>query len=414
MAILALIFLSLFLLPLTGHAATTTGSNPSAEAAAPLLKAGIDAYNAGDYTAAVADLKQAQALLPDKSSPALYLGLAYLKQDNLSQAIDAWQRYIKLTPDTQTEKTNDLQATVARDLTILLREQNRVQAQAAIANESSIGPPDPNAVAITYYRNLGSPELSPLQKGLAELIIADVSKVPNLKVVERDRLQALLDEMKLGSSGLADPNTVARSGRLLGAARVVTGTYVDPTKGQLHVESTLAQAGSTQPLSPQTDSSERFYEIEKRLSAEILSNLGYSEAQLKSRGLWQAVETPQTTNFKAFVDFSNGLEAKDNQDYAKARGLFQQALAEDPTFTLALQMLNRTPMAAMSVAAVANSVGAQAPAAATVVAALPILNIGASVPHIPAVVSAPPPAPPPPPPPLAPPAIPVVSFPHHP
>ena len=106
-------------------------------------------------------------------------------------------------------KNNDLRETVNRDLTILLLEQNRRQAQDEIANESKLGPADPTVVAITYYRDLGSPELKPLQKELTALVIADVSKVSGLRVVERDRLQALLDEMRLGASGIVDPGTAA-------------------------------------------------------------------------------------------------------------------------------------------------------------------------------------------------------------
>ena len=207
-----LVALILLTLPAICLCATTTSTASNIAEAKPLIAQGIEAYNRGDYGSAVSSLKHAQELAPDQSPTALYLGLAYLKQGDLSQAITAWQKYIALQPATQTEKTNDLRETVNRDLTILLLEQNRRQAQNQIANESKLGPADPAVVAITYYRNLGSPELKPLQKGLTALVIADVSKVPGLKVVERDQLQALLNEMRLGASGIADPRTAAHTG----------------------------------------------------------------------------------------------------------------------------------------------------------------------------------------------------------
>jgi tetratricopeptide (TPR) repeat protein len=378
----------------------------------------VNAYEHGDYVASATNLKSAQRLAPDNSDVALYLGLADLKQNNLSGAIAAWERYISLKPSTEAEKTSDLQGTVSRDLTILQREQNRQHAVAQIANEKALGPPDASAVAITYYRNLGSPELAPLQKGLTALVIADVSKVPDLKVVERDQMQALLDEMRMGSSGLVDPHTAVRVGHLLGAGRVVTGSYLDPSKDQMRIESTLLQSGTT-AVSNQSASGPivHFYDVEKQLSAAILKDLGHSEADLKSRGLWQAVQTPQTTNYNAFVAFSRGLDAKDKQDYAQARKFFQQALADDPSFSLALQELNRTPMAPMSIGEVASSVSAQAPGAAVVIAALPAgISVGPALPNLPTVgvISAPPPPPPPPPPPAAPPGPPLGVFPPHP
>jgi len=399
-----------------GPAASATSGPKDKAATISLIGDGIRAYNNEDYPTAIDDLGQAQTLAPDSSAAALYLGLAYLKKGDLSKAIVAWQKYITLEPQTEVEKTSNLQETVARDLGILMREENHRQAQDQIAHESQIGTPDPNAIAVSYYRNLGSPELAPLQKGLTALVIADVSKVPGLKVVERDKLQALLDEMKLGSSGIADQKSAARAGHLLGASRVVTGSYVDPAKGQLQINSVLAQSGSAQATGSQnvSGSTEHFYDVEKQLSAAILKDLGYSEDRLKAEGVWQQVQTPQTTNYPAFVAFSRGLDAKDRQDYPQARALFQQALLYDPAFALALQELNRTPVQVMSVGEVASSVGAQAPGAAAVLASISgAQSVSASVPNLPTIGAIS--APPPPPPPAAPPPLPSLpSFPSKP
>jgi tetratricopeptide (TPR) repeat protein len=401
-----------------------TESSKNTEAV-PLVRAGIEAYTADDYSTAVKDLKQAQGLVPSNSPTALYLGLAYLKQGSLPEAIAAWETYITLKAGTITEKTNNLQDTVSRDLTILVREQNREQAESQIAHERTIGPPDPNAVAITYYRNLGSKELSPLQKGLTALVIADVAKVPDLKVVERDRMQALLDEMKLGASGLTDPNTVVRAGHLLGAGKIVTGSYLDPKKGELRIDSVLMQTSSTAVVSNQNVNGQsiHFYDVEKQLSAAILKDLGYSETDLKNRGLWQAVQTPQTQNYNAFVAFSRGLDALDHQDYAQARALFQEAYTDDPSFTLALQELNHTPVQAASAGDVAASIGSQAPSVAAVVASIPsgpgpapapapVAAVPPAIPSLPVVTIVTVPPPPPPPPPVVQPSLP--SFPPHP
>lgn len=57
------------------------------------------------------------------------------------------------------------------------------------------------------------------------MIIADLSKVPGLKVLEREKVQLLIDEMKIGDAGLADPKEAVRSGRLMRAEKVVVGTF---------------------------------------------------------------------------------------------------------------------------------------------------------------------------------------------
>jgi hypothetical protein len=189
----------------------------------------------------------------------------------------------------------------------------------------------------------------------------------------------------------------------------------------MRVDSILVQTGSAATTNTQSASGQivHFYDVEKRLSTAILSDLGHPEADLKARGIWQAVQTPQTTNYNAFVAFSRGLDAKDSQNYPQARSLFQQAYTLDPSFVLALQELNRIPIAVIPVPSVASSVRSSAPSVAAVAAALPAGGAAPSAPSLAPGVSAPlvpslpvigavtaPPAPPPPPP-LQPPKIPL-------
>ena len=71
--------------------------------------------------------------------------------------------------------------------------------------------PDSNTVAVCYYQDLSSgQESSGFQKGLAAMVISDLTKIKSIKVVERVRLQALLEEMKLGQTGIVDPKTAPR------------------------------------------------------------------------------------------------------------------------------------------------------------------------------------------------------------
>jgi TolB-like protein len=64
-----------------------------------------------------------------------------------------------------------------------------------------------------------------MAKGLAAMIIADLSKVPGLKVLEREKVQLLVDEARLGSSGIADPRSAVRTGQLLRAEKVIVGNF---------------------------------------------------------------------------------------------------------------------------------------------------------------------------------------------
>ena len=57
-------------------------------------------------------------------------------------------------------------------------------------------------IGVLYFDYAGkNAELAPLSKGLAQMLISDLAAVDTIRVVERERLQAVLDEQKLGEAG---------------------------------------------------------------------------------------------------------------------------------------------------------------------------------------------------------------------
>ena len=111
-------------------------------------------------------------------------------------------------------------------MTLVIIAESQQLAKKAIAEEDKLEtvPLNANTVAVCYYQDL-SPDKSMLafQKGLAAMVITDLSKIKSLKVIERLRLQALLEEMNLGQTGIVDEKTAPRVGRLVGAENLVVG-----------------------------------------------------------------------------------------------------------------------------------------------------------------------------------------------
>src|SRR5262245_49782153 len=123
-------------------------------------------------------------------------------------------------------KTPTQQRELDRRLTGLGRARLQYEARQAIAREATLTatPPEPGTVAVMPWAYVGSDEsLRPLGYGVAQLVVTDLSKISSLKLVERERVQVLLDELELASGGHVDPRTAARAGRLLRAERVVQG-----------------------------------------------------------------------------------------------------------------------------------------------------------------------------------------------
>src|SRR5688500_14856488 len=81
-------------------------------------------------------------------------------------------------------------------------------------------------VAVMYFTNVAlerREDYEPLTRGIAEMLITTLAANPALRLVERARLQALIDEGTLNRSARIDEETAVRVGRLLGARHMIFG-----------------------------------------------------------------------------------------------------------------------------------------------------------------------------------------------
>ena len=96
-------------------------------------------------------------------------------------------------------------------------------------------------VAVLYFDNNSfgkdRADYDGLGKGIADLLINDMATNPSMRVVERDRIQSILQEQALVSAKSVDPQTAVRLGKLLGAQYMITGGFMSDSKGTLLVTS---------------------------------------------------------------------------------------------------------------------------------------------------------------------------------
>src|SRR5215470_10133202 len=93
----------------------------------------------------------------------------------------------------------------------------------SVAATAAAAPP---TLAISYFdNNTGDAALDPLQKGLADMLITDLSGVQAVRIVERDKLNRALRELDLGKSKFIDPKTAQKLGKGLAAEFIMSGGY---------------------------------------------------------------------------------------------------------------------------------------------------------------------------------------------
>ncbi len=325
---------------LCAPAATQTAPELSAHEKEKLVQQAVAHYEQKEMAKAQEGLESAQTAFPENYAVPYYLGLIYLEQGDRAGAIAQWQRYVKMDPQSENALT------IRKNITLLLREQAREDAQQAVAQEAALpgGPADDKSIAVTSFRNLGSENLGPLGKGMAAMLISDLSQVPDLQVVDRIKLHALLEEMKLGTSGLVDSKTAPRVGKLLRAKHLTAGSLADLKKERMIIASAVVDADRKASIGAQEAKGElkQFYDLEKEIACQIIEDLGKS-CDAAPAGFHKI----HTQSMPALVAYSWGLNYFDEENYDEARESFQKALEEDPQFELAAAALLATPTAAM-------------------------------------------------------------------
>jgi len=305
-----------------------------------LVEQGVVYYQKGEREKAKKTFEYAKVAFPENHTVPYYLGLIYLEEGKRSDAIAEWQQYVLMDPNSEDSLK------IHKYLTLLIREEAVENARQAVANEDALlrSPVDDNTVAVATFKNLGSENLEPLGKGIAAMLIHDLSQIPGLQVVERVNIVTLLQEMNLETSGLVDQKTAVKLGKLLKSKHVATGSLTDLEKENLQIFPVVVdteQIVNIDSLGVQGTLKE-FYHLEKMIACVIIENLG-----LDCNKMPDAFGKIHTKSLRALISYSVGLNYFDQERYDEARAQFQESIDEDPAFDLAKEALVFTPTTAM-------------------------------------------------------------------
>ena len=207
-------------------------------------------------------------------------------------------------------------------------------------------------VAVLYFENQGNPELEPLKVGLAQMLITDLTGEPGIVVVERAKLQAILDELELGHSGKVQGDTAAKVGKLLGAKWLILGSYFE-LMGTLRIDARLVRVETGEIVASRgvNDAAGAFMGMEKQLAEELKAALaqkvvpesktrsaagdGAATAAVITQSTAEVIVAPDAQALAAAVSFSEGLIYLDKKDLPRAREAFESAVAANPNLDAA-------------------------------------------------------------------------------
>jgi len=273
-------------------------------------------------------LKKAYAQRPDDPKVLFYLGLASEQVGRRQAALKLFRQFDEVSTDSK------YRPLMEGRYEWLTRQQAGRAAQRLVAQEQDRPgrSASPNVVAVVPMQYRGGDErYQALGRGLAEMVTTDLSNVGRLRVVERVRLQALLDELKLGQSEYVDASTAPRLGQLLGAGRLVGGSYLVTGAGQIRLQVTLVDAATGERV-PQLENQraplDNLFDLQTRVTFSIVEQLGV-ELTAQERAAIQAVPTQ---DIQAFLAYSRGLMEEDRGNYGRAARYYRRAQRVDPSF----------------------------------------------------------------------------------
>ncbi len=206
-------------------------------------------------------------------------------------------------------------------------------ASGCVTKQKTVGPVDtgvsgpPKTLAILPFENnsVTEPEkFAPLSKGLAAMLITDLTRSAGLKVIERNKIQAILKEVALSQSGAVDSATAIKAGQILGAQSIAFGSYmVLGTQVRIDLRIIKTETSETMLAESITGQSADFMQLEQSLAGKIASSL---------QAAIQPAKVKKGSNIEAALLFSKGLDALDRGDKAVAKSYFAKAVALDPAY----------------------------------------------------------------------------------
>jgi len=201
-------------------------------------------------------------------------------------------------------------------------------------------------IAVLPFNNGGSygqgkEDFDALQRGMAGMLISELSVTPAARIVERERIQQLIDEQNLAHDGRVNEATGVKVGQLVGARYYVLGNFID-FYGDFRVDVRLVNVETGEVVKTEAARMQRdhMFDIVKTVAAALLKdipNLPALPRQTSEQRMKRQVPT------EALTYYSRALLYHDRGDHTRARELFQRAIDTFPDFTEAKEGLQREP-----------------------------------------------------------------------
>jgi TolB-like protein len=213
------------------------------------------------------------------------------------------------------------------------------QARKAKAGTDSVRTdPGIQTIAVLDFMNRSiddKAKFDPMEKGFSELIINSLSGATNLKVIERERIQWILDEIGLENDpSKFDQTSAVRVGKQLGVHTVLLGSFIK-LRGEMKLLARLVKVETSEILATEDIKGDvdDVFELADKLSEKVAKTINVKLAQMPTGSMAKST----TENLDAMLSYSAGLDFLEKGNYIEAYRRFEEALKYDPNYEKARQ-----------------------------------------------------------------------------
>lgn len=182
---------------------------------------------------------------------------------------------------------------------------------------------EPRVVAVLRFENqTGQSRYDNLGRGLAAMMISDLSVIDEIRLVERDRLEELQGELEFQQSAHVDPVTAQNTGLMVGAEFVVTGA-IGSVDAAVLLDTRIADVETAEIVKAAdvAGPSDRLFELQQELAEVFIDGLGLVLTEDQRARLRERQEANRMDDVETVLSYSRALCYLD-------RGAYEQALEE--------------------------------------------------------------------------------------
>jgi TolB-like protein len=186
--------------------------------------------------------------------------------------------------------------------------------------------PEPLVLSVLSFEDRTRlPEFAWLRKGLADMLITDLSQAPGLEVVQRERLEDVMREQSLQATGRVRDKSAVRIGRLTGATVILLGS-ASRVGDVLRLDAHLldVERGTVLGAASVNGGMDDVLALEKQLVARLLGFLQRDGPRMTPSG--PPVRSPDAKKF------TRDVEGADRDDIDEAAAEFEAALRNGPPY----------------------------------------------------------------------------------